>query len=845
MTTVFRTQLGPDSSGLEQGRNAHGRWRWGYQRAEAPETGEPVPASVAVTHDSDRLAFAVTSGPAAAYLAEYITEYLWTRETLNEDWPVNLREWLADTDQWIGAPEGRTGFICGRLERNLPGGRIYLAWLGMHGIRLLDRSYDDITLDVAVSEDEGWTRDHGPEPEGLGLHAYRGSLFGLERLLVTSPGADPLRADLPDLAGPDIDTALADWAEEAEHDLAVFDLRLTPVLTEPAHVMVNYRWVAPELCMLFWQPSPNATAYRIEESETPDFESAGLVAELTDGRQTQYKISPPAASTRYYRVIPLNQGMWGTPSEPVRPTPLVLTAPVMHPVTWDPDGGYLLQWTPIDQATGYEVQTCPVVGFDPHESEVIYRGEIAELFLPPSTPPSRYYRVRAINVLYAPQTPSGWSQPRRAPARLETPHFTSVTQDQIAWDPVPGAQYYVVRVTGLGQDEEQGEEIRTRDTAIRAAEQPATYRVRAFRHPDDTRTASEWSDLVKLAPKETPTGPAQNALRAAVPFLLATALVALLVGAALGMGGIEAYQRARATATRTPLPEEAVQGTEKAVTAAVVNATQADILGTRVRSTEIAFMMGTGTATAWTQTPTPTATFTPSHTPNLTETIEIAFVGGLTATAAGWTATPTPTLTYTPSNTPDATETIEAAFAAGLTATAAGWTATPTPTATYTPSETPDAFATFETVFNAGLTSTAAAWTATPTPTVTATPSHTPDIGATLAAVLTATATHASPVPTLDAEATVAAYIETGCYIMRLPAEPVPVWENFAPDSPRVLESLPLLAQVLGGATRQGPQGRVDWLRVRVVQPDQTVTGWVRVPADMDSAEMTGGQNCP
>ncbi len=894
MTSVHRIALGPETTALDQGRSAHGRWRWGYQHADAPETGTPIPAALRITQDADRLVFVMAGGPAAAFLADRIVTYLWTRESLNDDWPRDLDAWFGDPEQWDDVPpvEGRTGFICGRLERNLPGGRIYLAWLGMSGIRLLDRSNNDLTLDIAIAEYEGWTPGYTPDADGQDLHAYRGSLFGLDRVIVLAPGAEPLRDDLPDMAAPDLQQALTDWAAESEHDLALFDLRLNPVLSEPNRVILNYRWVSPELCLLFWKPSPNATAYRIQESETPDFESADLLAELTDGRQTQYRFSPPTAGPRYYRVIPLNQGVPGTPSDPVRPTPVVLAAPILQPVEWDKDGGYVLHWTPIEQATGYEVQTAPASDFEPHESEVIYRGEIAEVYLPPSTEPNRYYRVRAINVLYAPQNPSRWSQPRRAPARLATPRFTSVTHARLEWDAVPGAQQYAVRVTAQGEDEDhQGQDVFTRDTAIRTADQPAVYRVRALRHPDDKRTASEWSAPVTIAPKQLALATPGNPSRRLVPLLVVAAIVALLVGAALGMGGIEAYQRARATATRTPLPQNLVQETQSAATAAALNATQVNALSTRVRLTELAIAFATGTADAWTQTPTPTATFTPSHTPNLTETIDVAFAGGLTATATAWTPTPTmthtptathtltPTATLTPSSTPNAVATLESAFAAALTATATAWTPTPTmthtptathtltPTATLTPSSTPNAVATLESAFAAALTATATAWTPTPTmthtptathtltPTATLTPSSTPNAAATLesafAAALTATATAWTPTPqptvttTPDVEATVAAYVEAGCYIMRLPPEPLPLRAVPVPDGRVLLDAVPLLAQVSSQITFEVTGAPITWLRVRVHQADGPVTGWVRVPPDLDPSRITGGADCP
>ncbi len=808
MANVNRIRLGQEVHPLEQRRSTHGRWRWGYQPAVPPEDEAAIPAALVVYYDVERLAFALAQGAAADFLAQQIAEYLWSRETLGDEWPLNLREWLADTSRWEGGASGQTGFICGRLERNIPGGRIYLAWLGLNGVRLQDRAGEDMPLDTALSEGEGWSAEHGPEPEGMALHAYRGSLFRLGRLMVLSGGAAPLFDDLPDMSQADLQQALEDWAQESTRDLALFDLRINPVLSEPHQVVLHYRWTTPELCTLFWSPSPNATAYRIEEAATPTFEQASLVAELTDGRQTQYRLSPPTDAPRYYRVIPLNQGVAGTPSEPVLPVPVVLTAPLLQRIQWADDGGYMLSWTPIVQATSYEVQVAESPEFEPFESEIIYRGEVAELYLPPSTPPRRYYRVRAINVLYAPHNPSPWSRPQRAPERLATPHFTRVTHEQLEWEPVRGAQLYEVRVTALSDDPEMSEEertevVRTRDTLIGAADQGATYRVRALRDPNDEDTVSAWSDVVTLSMHEG--GRARTGRGWLWYALVATALVGLLAGVGVGVSGLRRYQLANATATRTPYPAEALAQTKQAATAYVMHSTAASRLSTEVRLTEVAFAIATGTAEAWTETPTPTLTFTPSDTPNATETLAAAFAAGLTATAAQWTETPTP------SATPNLTATFEAAFAAGLTATAEAWTATPTAT------PTPNVPATAQMLAASALTATAGAWTETPTP------SATPNI-----------------------DATIAAYMMAGCYVISPEMADWPVYAIPLVGASTLGQGVPVLAQVLERRALLDPdQKSVDWLLVGVWRDGHLEYGWVRVPDDVDAADLYDGPQCP
>jgi uncharacterized protein len=898
MNNVQRLHLGPESAPLQQGRSTHGRWRVAFQRAGAvPEDADPLPASLVMIQDSDRLVFAMTEGAAAAYLAEHLADHLWMRDSADGDWPETLRVWLADTAQWDGAPDGRTGFICGRLERSIAGGRIYLAWLGMNGVRLLKRSDIAVKLDTVINEDEGWTRTHGPEPVGMGLHAYRGSLFGLERLAILSSGANPLYDDLPDLAAPDLQQALEDWSVDSFRDLVLVDLRLNPVLSSPNSVTVGYRWVASDLCELYWHPSPNATTYRIEEASTTGFQDAKLLAELTDGRQVVYRFSPPTSGPRYYRVTPYNQGVPGDPSNPLSPTPMLLNTPVVQPVEWSLDGGYFLHWTTVPQATSYEVQSSESPEFSPHESQMVYRGERAETYLSyTDVPPRLYFRVRAVNVLYAPNAPSAWSESVRSPLRLETPHFTRVSQKRIEWEPVPGARQYVILVTARDQDESQGEELFTRETYSGVADQPATYRVRALRQADDQRTASEWSDPVSLTPPEETPPPRFPDLRAIRWTLVGSAIVALCFGIVLGLLGLQAYQDANATSTPTAFPQEVLQVTYSAATLNARNATAIQITADYVQGE-------TATAQLFTQTPTPTAT------PNTTLTVESEFENRLTSTAAQWTDTPTPTATPNttltvesdfenmltgtavmwtktppPTPTPDLTETVQAAFANGLTATATVWTKTPTPTITQTPSETPDMSATMDTAFNERLTATATKWTATPAATATLPPTETPDLERTANALLaqrltltatvwtetpTSTATFtpvptatATPLPTTTATPTVPpsptptpdwvatadglAADETapGCYVVNLPDVLLPVYPVVSTDSTPILDAAPRLT-VVNKLRYQDRSSGAEWVQVRVEKDGRMVSGWIQMPRGVTSAQIIAGPRCP
>ncbi|MCZ7540117.1 MAG: hypothetical protein M5U29_09420 [Anaerolineae bacterium] len=876
MTTIQRLFLGREASAFEQGHSLHGRWRVAYQRAAAPDE-ERTPAALAIAQDAARLVFVLAEGPAAALLVEKLADRLWTLEKIGDDWPAPLVAWLGDAALWPDAPAGPACLAVGRLDRQQPVGAIALAWLGCAGVRLLDRALLQVEAEHPPAAGGAWSPEGDIPPDPAALGWQRGSLFGLDRLVVVSNGAAPLAADLPDMATADVRQALLDWSAEATRDLALLDLHLAPVVSQPSAVALTYRWVAPELCELRWNPSPSATAYRLEASAAPDFASPTLLAELTDGRQIVYRFSPPPGRITYYRVVPLNQGVAGPPSEVVCPLPPAMTAPVLLPPGWSAEGGPALRWTPLPQATGYEVQESIGEHFESGETTIVYRGEHPDCELPPETPAGRFYRARALNTLYAPETPSPWSAPAQAPTHLDTPIFTRVTSERLAWTPVPGARAYVLHITPQGQDEGQGEDITITEPSSAVAHVHATYRARALRGPGDTRSASEWSAPATVAPPGA-AGSSPSNSRPVGPLIVGVALVALFVGAALGLGGLRAYQDANATATpNVTATREAVRAAFAAdltATADAFTATPSPTLTASPTRTPIpsatpdsaatreaaraAFAADlTATADAFTATPSPTLTASPTRTPVPSatpdsaathEAVRAAFAADLTATADAFTATPSPTLTASPTRTPvpSATpdsaatrEAVRAAFAADLTATAAAFTATPSPTLTASPtrtpipSATPDSAATHEAVraaFAADLTATAAAFTATPSPTLTASPtrtpvpSATPDSAATAAALL---------VTALDAEA---------CLLVNLDDLPLPVLSRPFQGAEQIAAQAPRLTRVVGQVMLSGEDGgQALWLRVAL----GAGAGWVRVPPSADLARLVAGPGCP
>ncbi|HML24880.1 MAG TPA: hypothetical protein PKD09_24710, partial [Aggregatilinea sp.] len=535
MTRNQRLHLGSSSTPLQQGRGPHGRWRAAYRRAGADDA---APAAFDLYEDNDRLAFVLAEGPAADALVARLAEAIWTRDMHDDAWPQSIRDLLNDPDAWAEAPSGLTAFLCGRVERGGRRSRIKLAWLGMAGVHLYDRAHLLLPLDDDLTPGEGWSAREGLQPHGTALHAYRGELRGVERLALFSPGAAPLGNDLVDMAEVELEQALDDWAAEAAGDLLIFDLNLHPGTTEPPGISLTYYWPSPDVCLLLWRPSVIATGYRIEQADEPTFEAPELLAELMDGRQVQYGFSPAVGTIKYYRVTPLNAGVTGTPSAPITVLPVSISPPMMQPIAWSPDGGYTLTWSVIPQADAYEVQASAQLVFEAESSYILYRGDAPELYLPASTPPGHYYRVRALNTRYAPQQPSAWSRAERAPSILAIPVFREVTQTRISWDPVPGAREYEVRFRSSAHPESDWESLLTNEpySAV-ATNEPTTYRVRALRSPNELHTASPWCAPVTLTPPDVQVSMRMPSLRLALPLIAGVALVALVVGAALGWAG--------------------------------------------------------------------------------------------------------------------------------------------------------------------------------------------------------------------------------------------------------------------------------------------------------------------
>jgi len=538
MAAIQRQHLGIETGPRLNGHTVHGRWSAFYVRAAS--TANEARAAFFGVQDAERWAFALAEGDGAGYMAECLAEYLWTLRGTGDDWPASLHAWLADRDPWRDAEAGAVRFVCGRIDRARLGGSLALAWLGVRGVCLLTRQGDPLALDTGTAPDDVWTPQAGADLPAL--HHYRGPLIDAARLVLLSASAAPLIPTLSDMISPDIGLALEPLAGDAPSDLALFDLWLPRPTVAAESVAVQCQWTGPTRCELAWEPFPRATGYRVEQAATPDFAAPGLLAELADGRQVRYAFAPPAQGAPYYRVVPLIGAGQATPSAPVTALPLTLPTPVMESPRWAREGALRLHWTPVPMATGYEVEGAPSDDFAESGGAIVYRGERAEVTLPPDAPLGQFYRVRALNTLFAPGAPSAWSEAARGPLRLATPVFTQITARRLAWERVPGAGGYEVRVTPPGLDPEQGEDVVTTEAECPVAGGPASYQVRALRGRDEERGVSEWSAPVTIAPRAVAS---RHAL--AIPALIAVALTALAVGLGVGAAGMDAFRAAQAT----------------------------------------------------------------------------------------------------------------------------------------------------------------------------------------------------------------------------------------------------------------------------------------------------------
>ena len=155
--------------------------------------------------------------------------------------------------------------------------------------------------------------------------------------------------------------------------------------------------------LVHWSDVTGATSYRLEEDDNPAFTTP--TARYT-GESSEFQIYGQEPGTWYYRVRASNafgDSSWSN-IEVVGVTP---TAPVLLPIS-NPDGNgrYLVDWTGVTGATGYELEEDDNAGFDSPVSR--YEGTDTQFEVTGQQVGVWHYRVRAYNSAGY----GSWSEPQ-------------------------------------------------------------------------------------------------------------------------------------------------------------------------------------------------------------------------------------------------------------------------------------------------------------------------------------------------------------------------------------------------------------------------------------------------
>ena len=141
-----------------------------------------------------------------------------------------------------------------------------------------------------------------------------------------------------------------------------------------------------------WSDVAGATTYRLEEDDNPEF--ASPMPRYT-GASSQFQVYGQESGTWYYRVRASNafgDSLWSN-TESVSVIP---AAPLLLPIS-NPDGNgvYLVDWTDVPGATGYELEEDDNAGFDSPVGR--YLGTDTEFQVTGQQAGLWHYRVRAFN----------------------------------------------------------------------------------------------------------------------------------------------------------------------------------------------------------------------------------------------------------------------------------------------------------------------------------------------------------------------------------------------------------------------------------------------------------------
>lgn len=468
-----------------------------------PHNGEAAVAKLAARYDDQRLVIVLVLGKQSAALSEKTIDWIWEHFPAPEldanGFSEQLYSYLQGDARIIGDESDAYSLVVGALSREMPEGKLWLAWLGTAGVRALKPNREPLQLEQGLIPGEGWSPKNGVVPEHARPHTKVVPLNSVDHLLIFSSALQPVVDEAPYLG-----RAVLQRVAEAHADklpTVLFDLQPYRVVPSPEGFALRYRWDTSYEATLFWTSSLNATGYRLEQATSPTFNDAVMLAEMTDERQRLYRVQPPTNQEVYYRVVPLAQNLPGKPSAPVVVTPVQLLAPIIESIEWIGNGGFRLTWSKLPQADSYDLECSPEDDFDSPETMIVYQGAETSFETEPNFATGWYYRVRAANTYYAPKSPSQWSQGKRAPVFLETPQFEQISASKIIWGAVDGASVYEIRhlVDGGGGNEYQSLGFVKERSYTPPQRPPTLYQVRALRAEDDMSTASPWSKGIVIS----------------------------------------------------------------------------------------------------------------------------------------------------------------------------------------------------------------------------------------------------------------------------------------------------------------------------------------------------------
>jgi hypothetical protein len=141
-----------------------------------------------------------------------------------------------------------------------------------------------------------------------------------------------------------------------------------------------------------WAEVTNATSYRLEEDDNPDFSSPTV---LYSGAGTQYYVSGQGTGLWYYRVRASNEygpGPWSSTEQ----AGVVAAAPAFLPSN-NTNGArdYPIDWSEVTGATSYELQEDDNSSFA--SAVTVYTGSSTEFGVTGQPLGTWHYRVRAHN----------------------------------------------------------------------------------------------------------------------------------------------------------------------------------------------------------------------------------------------------------------------------------------------------------------------------------------------------------------------------------------------------------------------------------------------------------------